>query len=124
MKIELPVSNLVFIDLFKILRKLCAEEGTCITNFWKDDLPLAQPEASILLELTAQVGWKRNRKIDLLKRIRRIGRKDSFSVRETKLLRRLMNQQQKKGTNDYESVLEHFPGKTLEDILRRFNETN
>lgn len=103
---------------------MCSDKGIPITNFWKDDLPLHHTEAIILFELTMQIGWKRNRKVDLLKRIRRIGRRQSYSVRETKLLRRLFNQQIQKGVFDYEAILEHFPGKTIESLVNRFNETD
>ncbi|CAI2383018.1 unnamed protein product [Moneuplotes crassus] len=110
------------VDLFKILRKLCETRGISIENFWKDDLPLQNLEVSVLYELTSCIGWKRNRKIDLLKRIRRIGLKRTFSVRETKLLLKLMEVETIKEKPDYEAVLEKFPGKTLEDLMKRFNE--
>ncbi|CAI2383133.1 unnamed protein product [Moneuplotes crassus] len=109
-------------DIFKILRKLCQRRGISIENFWKDDLPLPKPEVSVLLELSICIGWKRNRKMDLLKRIRRTGRRKNFTVRETKFLMRLMKKEKHKETPDYEAVLENFPGKTLEGLIKTYNE--
>jgi len=58
----------------------------------------------------------------LLKRIRKIGNNCDFSVRETKLLRKLVNQQLKNGHTDFEAILEQFPGKTKGMLERKYYE--
>ena len=52
----------------------------------------------------------------MLRRIRRIARKTTFSVRDTKLMRRLVLKQEKKGYIDFEEILCHFPGKTTKMV--------
>mmetsp|Transcript_20613 Transcript_20613/g.18254 ORF Transcript_20613/g.18254 Transcript_20613/m.18254 type:complete len:275 (+) Transcript_20613:17-841(+) len=104
-------------EMFMVLKKLCSQHGIVIDNFYKDDKPLQDVEAVVLLQLSLEIGWKKNRRCDLLKRIRRISRKTTFSVRETKLLKKLIQDQAKEGYKNFEVVLEYFPGKTI-DILK------
>ena len=99
--------------MFIILRRLCNEKNIPIDNFWANDESLAEEEAKILLQLALEINWKRNRKLDLLKRIRRIARKTSFSVRETRFLGKLVKQQIKEGYQDFRTILDYFPGKTF-----------
>ena len=66
--------------------------------------------------------WRRNRKKDLLRRIRKIGLRKTFSVREIKLLRKLINQQVKEGFIDFEAIHGQFPGKTIEQLKEKYNQ--
>ncbi|CAI2362036.1 unnamed protein product [Moneuplotes crassus] len=121
-------------ELFKILNAICKEHGVSVTNFWKDSAPLPRREKSILIALADKICWKRNRKLDLLKRIRRIATKKTFSVREKKLLKKIISKNSKLhlliagGCNNQilseiqgtQEILENFPGKSLERCFEEY----
>lgn len=92
-----------------------------ITNFWSDAYPLPKPETDILIALAKKISWKRNRKLDLLKRIRRIATRKTFSVREKKLLKRIINKQKANGIEDVNEITENFPGKSIERCYEEYN---
>ena len=91
-----------------------------IENFWKNDENLEGIEAEILINLTQEVNWKRKRKYDLLRRIRKIARRKEFSVRETKMIKKLIRKQMKEGFMNFEAIKYYFPGKTAEMIKDNF----
>ena len=68
-----------------------------------------------------QIKWRSGPTV-LLRRIRRIGRSKTFSVRETKLLRKLINGQKRQGYVDFEEIQDEFPGKTIEMLKKKYNE--
>ena len=110
--------------MFKLLKEKCDESGYKITDFWKDDKKLTGDLYKIYRQIIKIVNWK-GHKLDLLKRIRRIGKNSTFSARETKLLRKLANQQRRKGCIDFESIVYFFPGKTVEMLEQKyFNKTS
>ena len=102
--------------MFKILRKLCGESNIPVESLSKTDSPLSKEEDQILIKLAQEIDWKRNRRCDLLRRIRRIANKTTFSFRETLLLRRLILKQKSQGFFDFDLILDHFPGKTTEMV--------
>jgi len=75
----------------------------------------------ILRILECQLQWRSGLHV-LLRRIRRVGRNDKFSARQTKLLRKLVNAQKKQGYIDFEEVHDYFPGKTLDMLESKYNE--
>ena len=76
---------------------------------------------NIMGQLVEYTSWKGTVR-RLLERIRRIGRQSDFSVRQTKLLRKLINGQIREGYTDFEAVLQYFPGKTVEMLEAKYNE--
>ena len=74
----------------------------------------------ILKALKQIIKWKRNIK-SLYDRISNIY-SDDFTIRETKLLRKLINQQKKEGYIDYQAIIYHFPGKTIEACKEKYLE--
>ena len=99
-----------------ILQTLCTQNNIPIESFWENDDPLEGDKLGILKQLIVEINWRKNRKVDLLKRIRRIGRKTTFSVRETRFLGKLIHNQVEEGYRDFEVILQYFPGKTLEMV--------
>ena len=47
---------------------------------------------------------------------------NKFSVREVKLLRKLINNQKKRGYVNYSEIHDQFPGKSLKLLEKKYNE--
>jgi hypothetical protein len=75
----------------------------------------------LLIKIREKIDW-RGPKIELLRRIRRLGRSKKFTVRDVKLLRKIVNQQKREGYTDFKAALYYFPGKSVEMIERKYNE--
>ena len=96
-----------------MLDSLCEESGLKMADFWKNSLPLELEHKEVLFKLAAEVSW-RGRESKLLKRIRRLAKKEGFSVRDTKLLSKLVNQQRRRGYRNFDELAYYFPGKDAE----------
>ena len=105
--------------MFKLLKEKCDEQGYEITDFWKDNNKLSGGLYKIYKQVLKIVNWK-GHKPDLLKRIRRVGTKSTFSAREIKLLRKLINQQKREGYVDFNSILYFFPGKSVKMLEQKY----
>ena len=75
----------------------------------------------MLIKVESKFDWRSGRPT-LLKRIWRVGTNTSFSVRDKKLLRKLVNQQVREGYKDFQKILHFFPGKTIEMLEKKYNE--
>ncbi len=106
--------------MFHVLQTLCKKAGVDISNFYNPDLELTDELDEILIKLVFETKWRRSRKIELLQRIRKIASDHSFSVRDGKLLKRLVLKQVKDGSTDFESLLYYFPGKTVEMLKEQY----
>ena len=104
-------TKLIFLEIFVLLHKLCPEHGFETTDFTHSRGEPTEEMFEVLNIIKSKLGWKRSKNL-LLTRIRKVGKNTKFSVRETKLLRKLINQQLKDGLTDFSAVLHHFPGKT------------
>ena len=109
------------LDLFIALKKFCKEKDIEISDFWKTKNSLNGNLYETLKIFEELIQWKSGPQV-LLRRIRRIGRNKNFSVRETKLLRKLINAQRKKGYENFEEILDEFPGKTIEMLKEKYFE--
>ena len=114
------MNNPSFIDIFIVLNKLCKNSNVEISEFWEDDEPLSEDLYDILRRLEYEIQWRSGLPI-LLRRIRRVGKNTKFSVRDTKLLRKLINGQKKQGYINFEAVLDDFPGKTISMLQNEYN---
>ena len=94
-----------------LLNKLCQEYGFETTDFTHSRGEPTEEMFEVLNIIKSQLGWKRSKNM-LLARIRKIGKNTTFSIRETKLLRKLINKQLKDGFSDFSSIIDQFPGKT------------
>jgi hypothetical protein len=92
-----------------------------MASFWIDNSKLTGTLKVILRSLCVEVDWK-DRASKLLKRIRRIGRNQDFSVRDWKLLRKLVNQQKRAGNVNFSKLEYFFPGKSEELLQRTYTE--
>ena len=82
----------MYLDLFIALNKFCKEKDIEISDFWHTKKSLRGDLYDSLKVFEELIQWRSGPKI-LLRRIRRIGKSKTFSVRETKLLRKLINSQ-------------------------------
>ena len=69
-----------------------------------------------LEEISSRIGWKGTLK-RLIRRIKAVFSRTTFSVRERKRLKKIIKKDYIGRSIDYEEVLQEFPGKNLE-ILR------
>jgi hypothetical protein len=99
----------------------CQAEGLDIEDFWKDNEILRPQLYKLLLKVKEEINWG-GPKVELLKRIRKLGKSTTFTVREVKLLRKLINQQKREGYTDFKAVLYYFPGKSLKMVRNKYNE--
>jgi hypothetical protein len=109
--------------MFKLLREHCELDGIKISDFWKGNKGLPAYHMEVLDEIKREIDWK-GTKSELLKRIRKLGRSLEFSARDVKFLKKLINQQRKKGYLNFEEVLYYFPGKSLKHIEDKFHQTS
>ncbi|CAI2382756.1 unnamed protein product [Moneuplotes crassus] len=107
-------------EMFRILRELCDVHCVSLSCFSLPEDSLPKDARSVLDKLMKEVKWRTNRKEDLLKRITKYTTNSTFSVRDGKLLRRLVRSQIKKGEVDYSSLLYYFPGKTAEQLEQEY----
>ena len=112
---------ILFLEIFTLLIKLWQEYDIEISDFTDKRVRPCERMTEILKTLKSELKWKRSKNL-LLKRIRKIGNNSDFSVRENKLLRKLVNQQLKNGYADFEAILVHFPGKTSEMLEQKYYE--
>ena len=107
--------------MFAVLGKILKEQGIEVSEFWENDKALDEDLYEVLKVFEGQIQWKSGPKV-LLRRIRRIGRNKTFSARETKRLRKLINSQKRYGYIDYEEIKDEFPGKSIEMLKEKYNE--
>ena len=91
-----------------------------ISHFWKKN-QLEESHMKILKLVGKKVQWRMNKLKSLLARIQKIGRNaTNFTVREAKLLRKLINQQKKDGYTDFKVVADDFPGKSIKTLKNKY----
>lgn len=114
-------TGMIFIEMFKVLNRLWKQYKVALSEFEGAQYPLSDQLMEILDRITEEVSWRQNRRFQLLKRIRRVMAKKTFSTREVKLVSKLVNMQLREtGKIDYEAVLYYFPGKTAAQIEQVF----
>ena len=107
--------------MFTYLQELCKNFNIEISLFWENTNRVKGDLYEILKLIEKKFNW-RNGRLGLLRRIRKIAKNSNFSVREKKLLRKLVNQQVREGYQDFKAILHFFPGKTIEMLQRKYNE--
>ncbi|CAI2363226.1 unnamed protein product [Moneuplotes crassus] len=109
--------------MFHTLLQICEKNQTRIEEFWNSFDTLKKVHVKILKELSDKVMWKRKNFVSLHSRIRKIGEKrHTFTVREVKFLKKMVNKQQRKGRTDFNELVYYFPGKKEEQLIRKYNE--
>ena len=91
-----------------------------VEKFYDPEAQLSEELDNILTKLVYETKWRRSRKLELLQRVRKIASDTTFSVRDGKLLKRLVTKQVKNGTVDFEALLYYFPGKNVEMIKKQY----
>ena len=93
------------------------ERGRSVTEFWIGEQAIDGTLDEVLSETLNQIEFKGD-KLLLLKRIRKIASNKDFSIREKKLMRRLIEIQSKSFNIDFDQIEYFFPGK-LSEIVRK-----
>ena len=83
------------LDLFSRLKQLWAARNRDISDFWIHNRGVDYILDEILDEVLSQISYKGD-KDQLLKRIRRVARFKTFSIRDRKLLKKLVEAQKQK----------------------------
>lgn len=102
--------------LFKLLRELETQRVTTFSEVLEISEPIHPDQEKMLTMLATKVQWKGSL-INLVNRVKTLFKFNEFSVRELKLLKRLVKKQYKAKEINYEKLLEEFPGKSLESII-------
>lgn len=107
---------------FEALRAMEADGHIKISEILQ--LPIRKRSCSLpMLETLAQtLGWRGRIKI-LVKRIQTLCKRQYFSVRDQKLLRKLLSKHYSDCEINYDKLLYHFPGKTV-DHLKSYIQEN
>lgn len=91
-----------------------------INLFYGTENELSEQLDAILTKLVYETKWRRSRKLELLQRIRKIAADTTFSVRDGKLLKRLVMKQLKDGEISFGDLLYYFPGKTADMLEKQY----
>jgi len=98
---------------------LCEQQGFEISEFWVKEEELKPSHILLLKTLSKEIDWNKKRFKRLVTKIRNFEvNKNTFSAREVKLLRKLVNLQKSKGYTNFEEVKYYFPCKTIETIYK------
>ena len=109
--------------MFHTLLEICDENNTRIEDFWKSFYELNSHQIKILEELSEKVMWKRKNFTSLHSRICKIGaRRETFTVREIKFLKKMVNRQLRKGYTNFQELVYYFPGKTVDKLTEKYNQ--
>lgn len=88
--------------MFHTLRELCSDSDIRIEDFEANFTKLGKAEHKVVEKLCKRVMWKRNNLKSLHSRISRIlAKRDVFTVREMKFLKRCVGIQLKQGRVDF-----------------------
>lgn len=117
---EILEANFI-LEMLTVLTRLCKENKVPLARFEGEKFPLSKKLMQILEDLIEEISWRRSRKIQLVQRIRKLIMDKSFSIRDTKLLSKMVNQQRRKGYIDYEELTYYFPGKTADMLSEHYN---
>ena len=98
--------------MFSVLNKLLKEYDIPLSDFEGNNFPLSDRLMDVLDELISMTKWRKSRKFELLQRSRKMIMNKTFSIRDKKLLSKLVNQQKRQGFINYEEIVYYFPGKT------------
>lgn len=97
--------------MFVLLNKVCQENGFEVTEYWTKRDIQTRPQYALLESVIPEVNWKGTR-LELLRRIQKIGKNKTLSCREKGLLKKLITENIKNGKCNYKAILYYFPGKT------------
>ena len=111
------ITKLIYLELFSKLQKLWYDNGReaseFLWNYSESDFTLQK----ILSDAYKQTNFKRD-KIQLLKRIRKLISNQKFSLRELKILKKLVRAQKLSHKIDYKQIEYFFPGKLSENVRK------
>lgn len=102
------------VKMFEKLREFWKEEGLSIESFWSDNFTMTNLHHCIISRLSICFRWKRNVKT-MLKRIQRLGKNQTMSVRQSNLLSKLIRDAGDEALN-LDEIIHMFPGKTIETL--------
>ena len=108
-------------QLFKTINEWEANGKLNIAEVLKIRKRLTPAQEEVFQNLSMKVLW-RGQIRHLVIRIQSLFKRSKFSVREFKLMRRILRTQYKDREIDYDKLLENFPGKTKEYLVKECEE--
>ena len=108
-------------QMFQVLRQICSCQNINIQDFW-GDVEISEDHEKVLNDLKAQVHWRRGI-LAMLKRIQKLAKDQSLSVRQKHMLRRLVGKAEKNNTElVVEDIADMFPGKLISTLESGLND--
>lgn len=104
--------KILSIELFDILTKECKANGFEVSEYWDNKEIKNTPQYMMLDTILQMVDWRGTR-LELFRRIKKIGSNKNLSCREKQLLKKLVNDQVSKGSLDFDEISYYFPGKSI-----------
>ena len=108
------------LDLFNKLKNLWYESGRDISEFWINK-EVDSTLDEILTNTLLQIDFKGEKDL-LLKRVRKLASNQEFSIREKRLLKRLVEVQRNSGKLDFRQIEYFFPGKLSSIVCKEIGE--
>lgn len=100
---------------------MCDENDYELKAFWSNPDIQQTPQYQMLSDVIVEVDW-RGTKLELLRRIQKVGKSQKFTCRETTLFKKLMTTKVKGKTPSLKDVRGYFPGKTMESLEAHYEE--
>ncbi|CAI2359788.1 unnamed protein product [Moneuplotes crassus] len=111
-------------EMYQRLIELCDQRNIEVSQLCRTSSLLDELHREIIETLASEIHWPIQKLPKLLQRIKKIGmNSNNFTVRDTKLLRKLINSQKKaKLPVDFTKISHNFPGKSIETLKAKYNE--
>ena len=104
------------IMMFQMFKNMASQNGLSTQSFLGPIKPVLKAHKHFLKSLMDQTNWK-GKLNNLLKRIQKLLKSDSFSSRDIRRLKKLIRMNIK-GQASYDEILKQFPGKTMQQIQK------
>lgn len=97
------------------MNKICNEQGYEVSDFWTNPNIIQSDQYKVLKTIIPIISWC-GTKLELLRRIQKVGQNQTLSCRERLLLKRIVSKRFKNRKIYYKDVQSEFPGKTVETL--------
>ena len=107
----LSISDQLSLELFFMLKTECNYNQRDISEFFVADCKLDSVLDTILSKVHDRINFKQSRCF-LLNRIRKVAANSEFSIRDKRLLKKIVTAQSKSGNLNLDNIEYFFPGKS------------
>lgn len=106
--------------IFQIITQCCEKEGVEVIEYLRSPNRTFAKLDKIVSDIINSCAWK-SKTSNLKMRLYKLITRTWFSARELRILKKVMKQELKNGTVDWNKIMYFFPGKTKENIMRAYN---